>query len=94
MTDGNQLRTIAIVGASGNVGSAALKELLATNRFAITLILRPESKTATLPSSSAVTLKHGSWDDAAFLQDRLEWAEIVSDGAEVDSPDGAIFAAQ
>ena len=53
--------------ASGNVGSAALKHLLATNKFQITIISRTESS-ATFPEDPSITVKRGSYDDASFLE--------------------------
>ncbi|KAK5127262.1 hypothetical protein LTR08_004470 [Meristemomyces frigidus] len=77
MASTNHLKTIAIVGASGNVGASTLKHLLAADRFAITLILRPESKTVALPSHSAIIIKQGSWDDPAFLQDAFKGQDVA-----------------
>lgn len=63
----NHIKKIALVGASGNVGSATLKALLATNQFDITIVTRPDSK-ASFPTSSSIEVKKGSYDDAEFLK--------------------------
>ena len=33
-------------------------------------------------------------DDARFLEDRLEWSQVIAGGAKVDGPDGSTVAAQ
>ncbi|KAK5122291.1 hypothetical protein LTR85_004202 [Meristemomyces frigidus] len=73
MSDANYLKNIAIVGASGNVGTSALKHLLFTNRFNITIISRPSS-TASFPS---LTIKKGSYDDRNFLHDAFSGQDAV-----------------
>ncbi|KAK6442334.1 hypothetical protein LTR95_001437 [Oleoguttula sp. CCFEE 5521] len=62
----NKLSKIVIVGAGGNVGSSALKHLLATDIFEITVLSREVSTTA-LPSHASLTVKRGSYTDAAFI---------------------------
>ena len=48
------------------MGGSALKHLLDTGRFNITIITR-ESSSTTFPSSPSVTVQRGSYDDASFL---------------------------
>ena len=33
-------------------------------------------------------------DDARFLEDRLEWSQVIAGGSNVDGPDGSTVAAQ
>ena len=60
-------RLTSYTQASGNVGSAALKHLLAANKFQITIISRTESS-ATFPEDPSITVKRGSYSDADFLE--------------------------
>ncbi|KAK3698583.1 hypothetical protein LTR37_016910 [Vermiconidia calcicola] len=63
----SHLKNIALVGASGNAGGAALKALLAANRFNITIISRADSS-ATFPEDASITVKKGDYKDPSFLQ--------------------------
>ncbi|KAK5706992.1 hypothetical protein LTR17_021079 [Elasticomyces elasticus] len=70
MADSNQIKNIAIVGASGQVGSSVLKHLLESPKgFNITVITRTDSQ-ATFPSS--VTVKKGTYDDTKFMEDAFK----------------------
>ncbi|RMX84040.1 hypothetical protein D0868_15556 [Hortaea werneckii] len=72
MADQNYLRNIAIVGAGGNVGSAALKHLLASDRnFNITILTQPTS-TSTFPSHPRLTIQKGTFTDSNFLTPVLQ----------------------
>ncbi|KAK4548639.1 hypothetical protein LTR36_009550 [Oleoguttula mirabilis] len=76
MSDSNHLKNVAIVGASGNVGTSALKHLLPTNRFHITIISR-SSSTASFPSSPSLTVRKGSYDDSTYLADAFAGQDAV-----------------
>lgn len=66
-----------ILQAGGNVGSAALKHLLASDReFNITIVTHEGSK-STFPSSPSIAVKKGSYDDAAFLQNAMKDQDAV-----------------
>ncbi|KAI7312806.1 hypothetical protein KC315_g11880 [Hortaea werneckii] len=72
MADQNYLKNIAIVGAGGNVGSAALKHLLASDRnFNITILTQPTS-TSTFPSHPRLTIQKGTFTDSDFLTTTLQ----------------------
>ncbi|KAI7278096.1 hypothetical protein KC345_g6172 [Hortaea werneckii] len=72
MADQNYLKNIAIVGAGGNVGSAALKHLLASDRnFNITILTQPTS-TSTFPSHPRLTIQKGTFTDPNFLTPALQ----------------------
>ncbi|KAI7251753.1 hypothetical protein KC319_g3167 [Hortaea werneckii] len=72
MADQNYLKNIAIVGAGGNVGSAALKHLLASDRnFNITILTQPTS-TSTFPTHPRLTVQKGTFTDANFLTPALQ----------------------
>jgi uncharacterized protein YbjT (DUF2867 family) len=65
------LKNIAIVGASGNVGSATLNQLLATHQFNITVISRTDSSSK-FPETDSVQVKKGSYDDPPFLAEAFK----------------------
>ncbi|KAH7320784.1 hypothetical protein B0I35DRAFT_459523 [Stachybotrys elegans] len=69
-----QGRKIALIGATGNIGTPTLNALLAKKIHTITVILRPES-TATLPPD--VIVKKGALDDEAFLTSALEGQDVL-----------------
>ncbi|GAB1730479.1 hypothetical protein NU195Hw_g2073t1 [Hortaea werneckii] len=72
MADQNYLKNIAIVGAGGNVGSAALKHLLASDRnFNITILTQPTS-TSTFPTHPRLTIHKGTFTDPNFLHSALQ----------------------
>lgn len=68
MPQPNHIKNIALVGATGNVGSQILHHLLQSSpTFNITVVTRSDSK-ATLPEdNTSVTVKRGSYDDTTFL---------------------------
>ncbi|KAI7087550.1 hypothetical protein KC356_g4074 [Hortaea werneckii] len=71
MAGPSYLKNIAIVGAGGNVGSAALKHLLASDRnFNITILTQPTS-TSTFPSHPRLTIQKGTFTDPDFLTTAL-----------------------
>ncbi|KAI1400499.1 hypothetical protein F4819DRAFT_367105 [Hypoxylon fuscum] len=67
-------RNIALVGASGRIGSPTLTALLSHGIHTITAIVRPES-TSTFPTS--VTIKKGSFTDESFLASVLAGIDIL-----------------
>jgi uncharacterized protein YbjT (DUF2867 family) len=67
-------RKIAMVGATGTVGSKTLAALLDKKIHTITAISRPESS-ATFPTD--VTVKKGSYSDAPFLQSALTGQDVL-----------------
>ncbi|KAF2826888.1 NAD(P)-binding protein [Ophiobolus disseminans] len=69
-----QGRKIAMVGATGTIGSVTLAALLKTNIHTITAITRTESS-ATFPSG--VTVKKGDYSDASFLASALEGQDVL-----------------
>ncbi|KAI6790757.1 hypothetical protein KC360_g2036 [Hortaea werneckii] len=72
MADQNYIKNIAIVGAGGNVGSAALKHLLASDRnFNITILTQPTS-TSTFPSHPRLTIQKGTFTDPDFLTTTIQ----------------------
>lgn len=72
----NIIKSIAIVGASGNVGTQAVRYLLAANRFNITIISRADS-TATFPNDASITVKRGAYNDTTFLASALQDQEVL-----------------
>lgn len=76
-----RIQNIALVGASGNVGSQILHYLLAATdagkaNFHITLISRSDSK-ATLPEHASITVKRGAYDDASFLSSAFQDQDVA-----------------
>ncbi|KAJ3527045.1 hypothetical protein NM208_g10903 [Fusarium decemcellulare] len=69
-----QGRKIAIVGASGNLGSPMLATLLANGAHTITAVKRPES-TSSFPSE--VIVKAGNLEDEAFLTEVFKGQDAV-----------------
>jgi uncharacterized protein YbjT (DUF2867 family) len=70
----NVLKNIAIVGASGNLGTKTLEALLKNDLHHITVITRPSS-TATYPSP--VKVKRGQYDDDEFLESVLQGQDVL-----------------
>lgn len=88
-----QARRIALVGASGNIGSSTLRALLSHGIHNITVISRPESQ-STFPSNVAVM--KGSYDDEDFLVSALkdiDFLVLQLPIAAVDLQQGFIHAA-
>lgn len=69
-----QGRKIALVGASGNVGSQTLSALLSQNIHIITVIQRPESTAEFHPK---VIVNKGPLDDEAFLAGALNGQDVL-----------------
>jgi uncharacterized protein YbjT (DUF2867 family) len=69
-----QSRKIAMVGATGTVGSVTLSALLETNIHTITAITRNESD-ATFPSG--VNVNKGDYKDHAFLVSALKGKDVL-----------------
>jgi hypothetical protein len=71
----NHISKIAIVGATGSLGTSLLSALLAEPRFSITIITRPGSITpeshSALISNPRIAIKTGSYTDPAFLASAL-----------------------
>lgn len=61
----SEIKTVAIIGASGNVGEVVLPTFLQKTKLRITVISRPESK-ATFPSS--VNVVRASVDDPSSYE--------------------------
>ncbi|KAK3669668.1 hypothetical protein LTR78_010420 [Recurvomyces mirabilis] len=73
----NHIRKIALVGASGNIGSTTLTHLLhSPHPIHITAISRPDS-TATFPTHSRLTVLKGSYDDPTFLAQAFAGQDLV-----------------
>lgn len=68
------LQKIAIVGASGTLGSLALQNLLSDSKASITCITRTSS-TSTFPDG--VTIKKGDYADPAFLESALQGQDAL-----------------
>lgn len=69
-----QGRKIAMVGATGTIGSVTLAALLKTNIHAITAVTRTESN-ATFPPG--VTVKKGDYSDPSFLASALDGQDVL-----------------
>jgi uncharacterized protein YbjT (DUF2867 family) len=69
-----QGRKIAMVGATGTIGSVTLAALLQAKIHTITAITRTES-TATFPSG--VNVKKGDYSDPAFLASALAGQDVL-----------------
>ena len=72
--DSNHIHNIAIVGATGNVGSPILKELLAKNRFKLTAISRAESK-GTIPDG--VARANVDYNDTNSIVEALKGQDVL-----------------
>ena len=68
------LKNIALIGASGNLGSKTLDSLLKQDKHSITVITRPASDVA-YPSS--VKVKKGEYNDVAFLEAALKGQDVL-----------------
>jgi saccharopine dehydrogenase-like NADP-dependent oxidoreductase len=69
-----EIKTLAIIGASGNVGEGVLPSLLQKTNLQITVISRPESK-ATFPA--AVNVVRASADDPASFEKAFQGQDAV-----------------
>lgn len=71
----NHINKIAIVGATGSLGTSVLSALLAEPGFSITIITRPGSITPeshpSLTSNPRIAIKTGSYTDPVFLASAL-----------------------
>ena len=73
----SHVKSIALVGASGNVGSQTLHHLLQSDKnFNITVLTRPGSK-ATFPSHPSLTIEKGAYTDTAFVTTALQGHEVL-----------------
>jgi hypothetical protein len=71
------LSNIALVGASGNLGSLVLKNLLHSSKnFNITIISRSESESI-FPEDPSITIKAGSYDSDSFLASAFSGIDAV-----------------
>lgn len=70
----SEIKNIAIIGASGNVGEVVLPAFLEKTNIKITVISRPESK-ATFPSS--VNVVRASVNDPASLEKAFQGQDAV-----------------
>ena len=68
------LKNVALVGASGNLGSKVLPALIQQGQHNITVISRVESN-ATFPEG--VLVKKGTYDDNGFLESSFAGQDIV-----------------
>lgn len=64
----SQIKNIAIVGGSGQIGSVIVDNLLKADRFKVTAVTRPDSKSK---FPDGVEVKKGEYDDLEFLQKAL-----------------------
>jgi hypothetical protein len=62
----SDIKNVAVVGATGNLGSLVVKSLLEAKNFNITAI-SCSSPTAPLFSSPSLTIKAGDYSSASFL---------------------------
>lgn len=69
-----QSRRIALVGASGNIGSKTLQALLSHDIHKITVISRTESSSTFPPN---VIIKRGAFEDESFLVSALKDIEVL-----------------
>ena len=60
------IKTVALVGASGNLGALTLKHLIAVGKFDITLLTRAES-TATFPDHPELPVIKGDYSSPEVL---------------------------
>lgn len=74
----NHIKTIALIGASGNVGAQILSSLLASpsSNFTITAVSRTDSK-STFPNHPSVTVKRGDYSDPAFLASAFKGQDVL-----------------
>jgi uncharacterized protein YbjT (DUF2867 family) len=72
----SHIKNVALVGASGNLGSLVLKSLLEAQRFNITIITRSDS-TSKFPSDASITVKQGSYDSPEFLKSAFAGVEAL-----------------
>lgn len=70
----DNLKNVALVGASGNLGSEALGALLKQGKHNITVITRSASK-STYPSS--IQVKRGDYKDYKFLESALQGQDVL-----------------
>lgn len=63
----SKIKNVALVGASGNLGSLVLKSLLEAERFLITIVTRSDS-TSKFPNDPSITIKQGSYESPEFLK--------------------------
>ncbi|KAL7945377.1 NAD(P)-binding protein [Trichoderma barbatum] len=69
------IKTVAVLGASGNVGKVAVPALLSAG-FAVTIIARPESNnTSTYPDG--VVIKQSSYNDLETLTEALKGQDAL-----------------
>jgi uncharacterized protein YbjT (DUF2867 family) len=68
------IKTVALVGASGNLGSRFLAKLVKGGKHNVTVITRPSSS-ASYPAG--VTVKKGQYTDVSFLTSALQGVEVL-----------------
>ena len=72
------IKNVALVGASGNLGSLVPKSLIEACRFNITILTRQESSSsASFPKDLSITIKQGSYEDPSFLASAFANIEAV-----------------
>ena len=77
----NHISKVALVGATGSLGSSVLSALLSETEFAITLITRPGSITPethpALAANQRISIKSGIYTDHSFLTSALRGQDAV-----------------
>ncbi|KAK8106083.1 isoflavone reductase family protein [Apiospora kogelbergensis] len=75
-----QPRNIALVGATGNIGSAILAALLAEKIHNVSVVTRPDSKSTKenlLAAAGVAHVHRGAYDDSAFLEGALKNQDVL-----------------
>ncbi|KAL9628540.1 MAG: hypothetical protein Q9164_007231, partial [Protoblastenia rupestris] len=70
------LKKIALVGASGQLGTPTLKHLLEQKKFDITLLTR-QSSAATFPTDDSITVRAVDYSDKAALVSALQGQQAI-----------------
>ncbi|KAI8949331.1 putative oxidoreductase CipA [Xylaria longipes] len=78
---GNYVKKVAIVGATGHVGSYIVKELLKSGKFAVTAITRGEAEVP-----EGVKVAKVSYDDPESLKKAMEGNDVLAITMSVRAP--------
>ncbi|KAM0697892.1 hypothetical protein Q7P36_002746 [Cladosporium allicinum] len=75
----NKIKSIAVVGASGNIGTSILNALLSSNNFSLVKILTRAESTASFSNQSKtpILVQKGSYTNPSFLASAFQGIDAV-----------------
>lgn len=76
MTTSFHIKNVAVVGATGNLGTLIVKALIEAKKFNITAVSRNPPSTP-FPSSPSLTTKTGDYESSSFLSEIFTGQDVV-----------------